>query len=97
MVSFSRKSSAVGPQEDRRHPVNKFERAVCMAITVKDRNICNRTTKFEGTKIASKVKVKLKGYAMTTPGPLALRDCGESYPLTPTQGWCDSRVTTGLL
>ncbi len=56
-VSVSRKSSAAGPQEEGKHAVSKFRKAVSMKIAVKDRKRCSFTAEFDRRKIPSKSKV----------------------------------------
>ena len=53
-VSFNRKASVAGPQEEGRHAVSKFRRAVSMKIAIKDRKSCNITAELERRKAASK-------------------------------------------
>ena len=53
-MSISRKSSAAMSQEEGRHAVSKFRRAVSMKIAIKDRKSCNITAELERRKAASK-------------------------------------------
>ena len=53
-VSISRKASVARPQEEGRHAVSKFRRAVSMKIAIKDRKSCNITAELERRKAASK-------------------------------------------
>ncbi len=53
-ASVSRKSSVAWSQEEGKHAVSRFRRAVSMKIVIKDKTRCNITAEFERSKIASK-------------------------------------------
>ena len=52
--SFSRKLSVAEPQEEGRHAVSKFRRAVSMKIAIENRKSCNITAHLEENKAACK-------------------------------------------